>query len=190
MSFVNGAVDLDSLPRAEEAPFHAVDRRYPRLVLGVALLVETPVFLAGALLILVFAPIPLSAGVALVMAMLAVLSGIAWHTHRAASVIRYAVRQHDVILQTGVFWRKETVQPLKRIQHVEQVQGPLDKRLGLTTLRLYSAGTGHVTFQIPGLDAEVAARISTFILDFAAKEDGGAEDMQPAAGESERPADD
>ena len=42
MSFVNAAVDLDSLPRAEDAPLHSVDPRYPRLVLGLALLAEVP----------------------------------------------------------------------------------------------------------------------------------------------------
>ncbi len=188
MSFVNAAVDLDSLPRAEETPFHAVASRYPRMVLGLALIVEVPVFVAAAVFALI-APIPLPARVALVLAALAMLSGIAWYKHRAASVIRYAVRQHDVIVRTGVFWRKETVQPIGRIQHVEQAQGPLDKRFGLTTLRLYSAGTGHMTFRIPGLESDAAARMSAFILDFADQEDGGAEEAPPAADETAPPAD-
>lgn len=95
------------------------------------------------------------------------LSFLVWVAWKTASVIRYAVREHDVILQTGIFWRKETVQPIARIQHVEQSQGPLDKRFGLYTLKLFSAGTGHVTFQIPGLDARTAARLRRFLLERA-----------------------
>lgn len=190
MSFVNAAVELDSLPRAEDAPLHAVDSRYPRLVLGLALLAQVPLFLAAAVYVLLALPVPLPARIVLVMAMFAVLSGVAWHAHRAASVIRYAVRQHDVILRKGVFWRKETVQPIKRIQHVEQEQGPFEKRLGLSTLRLYSAGTGHVTFRISGLETDVAARIAAFILHPADQEDGGGEVPPLPADESEQPADD
>jgi hypothetical protein len=193
MSFVNAAVGLDSLPRAEETPLLPLDPRYPRLVLGVALLVEVPVFFAAAVFVLLALPVSLPARLALVLAAFAVLPGVVWHTHRAASVIRYAVRQHDVIVRTGVFRRKETVQPIKRIQHVELVQGPLEKRLGLSTLRLYSAGTGHVTLRIPGLETDVATRVSAFILGFADQDDGaeesGGEKAPPTGDESERPAD-
>jgi hypothetical protein len=80
-------------------------------------------------------------------------------------VIRYAIREHDVIVHAGVFWKKETVQPIRRIQHVEQHQGPIDKRYGLYELKLFSAGTGQFTFRIPGLDATAAARIKQFILE-------------------------
>ena len=177
------------MPRAEEAPLHAVDPRYPRLVLGIALLVGVPVFLVAAVFLLLVSPLPLSARVALVLGVFAVLSAVAWLEYRAASVIRYAVRQHDVIVRTGVFWRKETVQPIKRIQHVEQVQGPVDKRLGLSTLRLFSAGTGHVTFRIPGLATDTATRIAAFILHFADQEDGGEEEALLTADEAVRPAD-
>lgn len=184
MSFVNTAVELDSLPRAEGVPLHAVDPRYPRLVLGVALLVEVPVFLAAAPFVLL-APVPMPARVALLLALAVVLSAVAWFAHRAASVIRYAVRQQDAIVRAGVFWRTETVQPIKRIQHVERVQGPLERRLGLSTLRLYSAGTGRVTLRIPGLDTDVAARISAFILEFADQEDGAEEEAPPTAADRE-----
>jgi membrane protein YdbS with pleckstrin-like domain len=97
---------------------------------------------------------------------------IAWFRYAAARAIAYAVREHDVIVRSGVFWKRETVQPILRIQHVERAQGPLDKRFGLAKLKLFSAGTGHSTFEIPGLDAETALRIQSFLLEHKA---GGAE---------------
>lgn len=174
MSFVNAAVDLDALPRVERAPLNDVDPRYPRVVLGIALLVELPALVAATLIVLLIPPLPLVARVLILAAVIAFLAFLAWFVYTAAKVIRYAVREHDVIVQTGVFWRTETVQPIKRIQHVEQVQGPIDKRLGLCALKLYSAGTGNVSLEIPGLAADVAARIAAFILDFKDQADGSA----------------
>ncbi len=163
MSFTNPDVDLTALPRFDEARLHALHPRYPRLVLALVALTGVPAFLVVAVVVSLLDRI---LGFAIVLGVLALFAAVAWFAHRAASVIRYAVRRHDVIVRSGVFWRKEAVQPIKRIQHVEEVQGPLDKLFGLSTLKLFSAGTGHVTFQIPGLDVATAAALSRFILSF------------------------
>jgi hypothetical protein len=124
-----------------------------------------------AVTVLLFAVLVPNAGLPVAIASLAYGLVIAlflflgWFSHKSASVIRYAIREHDVIVHAGVFWKKETVQPIRRIQHVEQHQGPIDKRYGLYELKLFSAGTGQFTFRIPGLDATAAARIKQFILE-------------------------
>jgi membrane protein YdbS with pleckstrin-like domain len=46
-----------------------------------------------------------------------------------------------------VLWRKAVLIPLQRVQHVSISQGPLQKRFGLATLKVYTAG---------GLDAEAS----------------------------------
>jgi membrane protein YdbS with pleckstrin-like domain len=53
----------------------------------------------------------------------------------------------------------------------------VDKRFGLYELKLFSAGTGNVTFRIPGLDADSASRIRKFILNV--QEDGWAPAAAP-----------
>lgn len=60
---------------------------------------------------------------------------------------RYLLRTQDFLLQQGIFWRKAVLIPLHRVQHVTISQGPLQKRFGLATLKVYTAG---------GLDAEAA----------------------------------
>jgi len=165
MSFTNLQVDLDTLPRFDAVRFQTLHACYPRIVLGLAVAFEIPALLGAAFVLLAASPpaaIRSSIGAALLLAAVFV----AWLAHKSASVMRYAVRRHDVVLRTGVFWRKETVQPIKRIQHVEQVQGPVDKKFGLSKIKLFSAGTGHVTFEIPGLDAEMAAAIKRYILSY------------------------
>lgn len=143
--------------------------RYAPLVLGLSLsfwsIILLGVLIAGAVID------PFRANLFSVRALPFIGGGAAlptfmiWFAWKSASVIRYAVREQDVIVQTGIFWRKETIQPIARIQHVEQTQGPLDKRFGLYTLKLFSAGTGHVSFQIPGLSARTAARLKRYLLE-------------------------
>ncbi|MBY0417702.1 MAG: PH domain-containing protein [Pararheinheimera sp.] len=60
---------------------------------------------------------------------------------------RFLLRTQDFLLQSGVFWRRAVLIPLHRVQHVTISQGPLQKRFGLATLKVYTAG---------GLDAEAA----------------------------------
>ncbi|OBP13744.1 hypothetical protein A5320_17665 [Rheinheimera sp. SA_1] len=60
---------------------------------------------------------------------------------------RFLLRTQDFLLQSGVLWRKAVLIPLQRVQHVSISQGPLQKRFGLATLKVYTAG---------GLDAEAS----------------------------------
>jgi hypothetical protein len=169
MSFANVQVSLDTLPRIAEVEFLALHPSYARVVLGIALVFEIPVLLlvTGFLFagLVPNAGLPWLAAGLLFIAVLSLFAFFAWFPFKSARVTRYALRQHDVIVQSGVFWRKETVQPIRRIQHIEQHQGPIDKRFGLYELKLFSAGTGHLTFRIPGLDADSASTIRQFILD-------------------------
>jgi membrane protein YdbS with pleckstrin-like domain len=174
MSFTNVQIDLETLPHFEDVQYRELDPRYARIVLGVALVFQIPILLllGGWLLGFLVPKADLSvvtAGVLLI-AVLSLFLLLAWFSYKSARVLRYALRQHDVILHSGVFWKKDTVQPIRRIQHIEQHQGPVDKRFGLYELKLFSAGTGNVTFQIPGLDAEAASRIRKFSLNV--QEDG------------------
>jgi uncharacterized protein len=186
MSFANVQVALDTLPRLADVEYHELHASYARVVLGVALVFQVPIFLlvSGVLFVAVVPIVGLSwlvAGLQF-MAVLILFVFLAWFAHKSARVMRYALRQHDVIVQSGVFWKKETVQPIRRIQHIEQHQGPIDKRFGLFELKLFSAGTGHFTFRIPGLDADSASRIRRFILEV--QEDGWEGDEVPKAVEA------
>lgn len=168
MTFSNLQVPVVSLPAFAAVSFETLHPRYARLVLGLALAWGAATLAAAAVVhVLIIAPrTDPGAGTAVFvyLSMLVVVAFVAWFAHKAASVIGYALREHDVIVQSGVFWRRETVQPIRRIQHVEQHQGPLDRRFGLYTLKLFSAGTGNFTLRIPGLDAAAAARIRQFVL--------------------------
>ena len=77
---------------------------------------------------------------------------------------RYALREQDINYQSGLIFRKTVSQPILRIQHVELKRGPIDRKIGLANLQVFSAGGALHTFEIPGLDIETAEDIRQFIL--------------------------
>lgn len=170
MSFTNVEVRADELPCFDAAELQSVHADYPRVCVAVVLVAACVVLIALALALVAAPPLRLfvlgPAGLIVLPGVLLLFSFMAWFAYKSAKRIGYAVREHDLIVQSGIFWRKQTIQPITRIQHVEITRGPLDKRFGLANLRLFSAGTGHLTFEIPGLAVDLAERIKGFILRF------------------------
>lgn len=82
----------------------------------------------------------------------------------ADPIIQYAVREQDLHFQAGLFFRKLVSQPILRVQHIELKRGPIERKAGLATLQVFSAGGGSHTFEIPGLDYETAISLRKFII--------------------------
>jgi uncharacterized protein len=59
-------------------------------------------------------------------------------------------------VRRGVMWQVVTHVPRSRVQHTDVSQGPLERRYGLGTLVVYTAGTNHARVALPGLAHEVA----------------------------------
>lgn len=72
---------------------------------------------------------------------------------------RYAVREHDLLVQAGVLFRRWSAVPHSRIQHVDTRQGPLERALGLARLQIFTAAGVSADGSIPGLDAQEAERL-------------------------------
>jgi membrane protein YdbS with pleckstrin-like domain len=72
---------------------------------------------------------------------------------------RYAVREHDLLVQHGVLFRRWSSIPLNRIQHVDTRQGPLERMLGLSRLLVYTASGVSADGSIPGLAQPVAEQL-------------------------------
>ena len=99
----------------------------------------------------------------------AVLMGaLAWQLHRWTAIAyrfaSYRVDESGLEIQRGVYWRTTTNVPRSRIQHTDVSQGPLERRHGLGTLMVYTAGTQHSQVTLPGLDFTVARRIRAHLL--------------------------
>lgn len=185
MTFTNVNIDLDTLPRSADVQYRELHPRYAVAVLRVRLMFWVPIFVVAT--VALFAgpvrggDLPAVAAVILLAIGALPVALLVWLSFKAARAMRYALREHDVIVRAGLFWKRETLQPIRRIQHIEQHQGPIDKRYGLYELKLFSAGTGYLAFRIPGLDADTASRIRQFILNVQEDGWGADESTEPAA---------
>ena len=77
---------------------------------------------------------------------------------------RYALRDKDIIYNSGLITHHQISVPINRIQHVEIQQGLLDKALNLANLDIFTAGGSGSDLRIPGLRPETAEKIRSFLL--------------------------
>ena len=71
----------------------------------------------------------------------------------------YDMREDELHVQHGLWVRDHTVVPFGRVQHIDVTQGPLERRFGLGTLILHTAGTRSSAVELPGLAFEEAGRM-------------------------------
>ncbi|MBI5707943.1 MAG: PH domain-containing protein [Armatimonadetes bacterium] len=78
---------------------------------------------------------------------------------------QYEVREHDVVLSWGVFWKTRRHVARDRIQHLDINSGPLDRRFGLVQVGIHTAGGAGTVGVIPGLTPEEAEDLRDMILE-------------------------
>jgi membrane protein YdbS with pleckstrin-like domain len=85
---------------------------------------------------------------------------VVWHAEawpaRAFAHTRYRLSADGLQIARGVLWRTVTHVPRSRVQHTDVSQGPIERRYGLGTLIVYTAGTDHARVALPGLAWETA----------------------------------
>lgn len=57
----------------------------------------------------------------------------------------------------GLMFRKDTIVPFSRVQHIDVEQGPLERAFGIGRLVLHTAGTHNASVTLPGLKYALAA---------------------------------
>lgn len=81
-----------------------------------------------------------------------------WLIGRRVRSYGYAERDDDLLVRSGILFRRLVIVPYGRMQLVDVTTGPIDRMLGVTTLQLHTAAaTTDAT--IPGLEEEVAAAL-------------------------------
>jgi len=101
------------------------------------------------------APAGVGAGLLLLYVLLA--CGCIWMLPPAHyRALRYGVDDHGITIARGVFWRSRIALPRVRVQHSDVSQGPLQRRYGVATLKLYTAGSRYTKIELSGLTHEDA----------------------------------
>ena len=83
-------------------------------------------------------------------------AALIWLAHRFPELhYRHTTWRIDdvgLMIRTGVVWRKEISVARSRVQHIDVSQGPIERRFGLATLSVYTAGTEHSQVNLDGLE--------------------------------------
>ena len=81
-----------------------------------------------------------------------------WLIGRRVRSYGYVERREDLLVTSGILFRRLVVVPYGRLQLVDVVAGPVDRVFGIATVRLHTAAaTTDAT--IPGLTPELAAAL-------------------------------
>jgi len=115
-----------------------------------AILAAVPPFVATLVIELAHV-LPVPRGLALV----PVLALLVWFVIRMP-LRRHAARGYQMgadrlRVVRGLLWRKDTVVPFGRVQHIDVERGPIERYYGLATLVLHTAGTHNASVSLPGL---------------------------------------
>jgi uncharacterized protein len=154
----------DGVERSLDPRAVALNRTVGWIVAGVIFLVDS-----GALAI-VWAvdgvPVLVKALVGLVWGSVAL--ALVWLAHRWPPIehrhASYKVDGRGIEIRKGVIWRMVMNVPRSRVQHTDVSQGPLERRYGLGTLVIYTAGTDHARVNLAGLDHGTALEIRDHLL--------------------------
>lgn len=77
---------------------------------------------------------------------------------RQVRAIGYAERDDDLLIRTGIFFQRTMAVPYGRMQYVDIGVGPVERGLGLCTLKLHTAAPA-TRAHIPGLPTAEGARL-------------------------------
>ena len=81
-----------------------------------------------------------------------------WFVARRVAAWGYAERDDDLMVRRGVLVRRQSVVPYGRMQFIDVTAGPVERSLGLATVRMHTAAAASDA-RIPGLERAEAARL-------------------------------
>jgi uncharacterized protein len=119
-------------------------------------LVTAPAALVGGLIAGAAGSAALGLGVALGLVVIGLLCER--FLARRVAAWGYAERRDDLMVKRGVLIRRQSVIPYGRMQFIDVTAGPVERSLGLATLRMHTAAAASDA-RIPGLDRADAAKL-------------------------------
>ncbi len=153
---MNQPIDVAGLPQLDDSDFVGVSPDYLKMAAIPFRVLQAVIIAATVVAAVLLSPWLLLAGLTLV-ALVQLVPGI---RRLAYPYLGYLAREHDFSVRYGLINRTVTTIPFKRIQNSVVNQGPLERRFGLSTLRISSAGG---SLSIPGMPFEDASRLRAFV---------------------------
>ena len=174
--------ELDGKPRVGEptdddpaldAPSAVADRPVDARTVAVwrwaALLGSVPIAATAAIVTISLAVAGSPAGDVLFVAYPLLLAALGlhawWYPAARYRRLRYRLESQGITITDGIFWRTQSSVARVRIQHTDISQGPLQRRYGVATLKLYTAGSRFTKIELPGLTYGDAVQLRDQLLE-------------------------
>jgi membrane protein YdbS with pleckstrin-like domain len=125
-----------------------------RITLGLVYLIVV----AGAVLLFFVPDVPRWVAGAAAAVAVVVFVWLWWLVGRRVRSFAYCERGDDLLVTSGIMFRRLVIVPYGRMQLVDVKAGPIDRWLGVTTVQLHTAAA-TTDASIPGLVPEVAASL-------------------------------
>jgi uncharacterized protein len=163
--FSNHTVEPSELPDYREAKFQALDAAAPWDGFWAWMTFYIPLIAIESAAIIIGLQFPTWLIVAAFSASIGLAAFSTWFVFASHKYYGYALREHDLLFKQGMFWQSVVMIPFNRIQHIEIHRNPVERKLNLASLKLFSAGGIAADMKIHGLPHQKAAEIRQFILD-------------------------
>lgn len=165
MVFSNEVLPIELLPKAEETPLVPVDKQYLKVVLLHHIVIWLFIVLAVGIAIFMSEKLHNVVWVSGIVTLLIALIITSFRlTYLSFLNKAFAVREHDILYQNGWLVKSLHVFPFKRIQHCSVNSGVFERKFGLSTLKIYTAGGNESDIVIPGLTGQQASALRELII--------------------------
>lgn len=159
LTFENSTIQMDALPKLEQANFHELEQDYLWLRLT---------FLS--IVYVIFAGISITIGITSdllwwqPLVTVSIFFGLIYLLEIKGFKIKgYSLRENDVSFKSGLLFFSMTSVPFNRVQHTEVNQGPLARLFDLAEVKIYTAGGASSDITVSGLKIEDANRLKDHI---------------------------
>ncbi len=165
MDFLNESFDIQLLPKVEDVQLTPINRSYLTVIRIELAISSAFLFVTGIVLILTVKYLQQPIWMSSIAAGWFLLTfGYSFFQTRSFFQKAYSLRDKDVIYRSGWIVQKLRTCPFNRIQHSSVSTGLFERRYGLATLILYTAGTDDADLQIPGLKETDAYAMKEWII--------------------------
>ena len=164
MEFLNDAVRLGQLPQVQQTELKKISSDYLK-ILRIELLISSLVVLVIiAILILFINPLQKPVWIVVIAVSWFGLSILQYLIQQKSfNATGFAIRERDMVYQSGWLIRKLRTCPFNRVQHSSVSSGPLERKYKLATLILYTAGSDASDLRISGLQESEAVSLKEWI---------------------------
>lgn len=160
MTFTNQPIDLGDLPQLDESTFNALDPRHLRSMAIGHMIAVVVVWVIGGVIAMLTDPWvflgPLLATAVVILSYV--------RTRIDVRNIGWQVRDHDISYRRGVLVRSVQTLPFVRVQHTRITRTLVQRRFGLATLHVNTAGPD---IAITGLAVDDAERLKALVVERA-----------------------